>query len=203
MKQYPSIDKMLNAPGNVYAFDKLDGSNIRAEWTKKRGEFFKFGSRTQLIDESSLILGEAVKILKNNQEELVKVLHDAKFQKAVCFFEFYGPSSFAGSHKEGEDKKVSLIDVSGDRGILLPKDYLKLTEKIDRAALLYQGPLNAEFILSVKEGKLEGMTFEGVICKSNSGSPGLPWMTKVKNQAWIDKLKNYCGEDEEKFKRLL
>lgn len=203
MKTYPSIDKHKSAPGTIYAFDKLDGSNIRAEWSKKRGEFYKFGSRTQLIDESTLILGPAVNLIKEKYEDLLKVLHDNKFQKAVCFFEFHGPSSFAGSHKEGETKTVTLFDISGDRGLVYPKDYLKLTESIEKAPLLYQGNLNSDLISLVEEGKLEGMTFEGVICKANSGSPGLPWMTKIKNKAWIDKLKNYCGPDDDKFKRLL
>jgi hypothetical protein len=43
MKTYPSISRdIVGQP--IYAFDKLDGSNIRAEWSKKNG-FHKFGSR--------------------------------------------------------------------------------------------------------------------------------------------------------------
>ena len=47
----------------VIGFNKLDGSNIRAEWNKKRG-FYKFGSRNVMIDESSEQFGLAVKIFK-------------------------------------------------------------------------------------------------------------------------------------------
>ena len=43
MKGYPSIPREVQHSLNVYAFDKLDGSQIRAEWTQKNG-FFKFGS---------------------------------------------------------------------------------------------------------------------------------------------------------------
>jgi hypothetical protein len=44
MKQYPEI--LHYSRGHfgepVIAFEKLDGSNIRLEWQRKRG-FFKFG----------------------------------------------------------------------------------------------------------------------------------------------------------------
>lgn len=50
MKSYPSISKNPLLNKEVYLFDKLDGSNIRAEWGSKQG-FHKFGSLTKLIDE--------------------------------------------------------------------------------------------------------------------------------------------------------
>lgn len=53
MIEYPSIQNSSKAPRkNCVAFDKLDGSNFRAKWTAKRG-FDTFGTRTQLIDETS------------------------------------------------------------------------------------------------------------------------------------------------------
>ena len=33
MKTYPSITKDIRDDIHIYAFDKLDGNNIRAEWT--------------------------------------------------------------------------------------------------------------------------------------------------------------------------
>ncbi len=50
MKTYPSIDGKIVGK-DVYAFDKLDGSNIRAEWTRKTKSFVKFGSRKRLLGE--------------------------------------------------------------------------------------------------------------------------------------------------------
>jgi len=47
------------------------------------------------------------------------------------------------------------------------------------------------------------MTFEGVVCKGKHVSPGYPLMFKIKNIDWIKKLKEECGDDEEKFKELL
>jgi hypothetical protein len=59
MKEYPSIPSAadLLARSNDYlgrpfvAFDKLDGSNIRAEWDRKKG-WHRFGSRRRLLDAS-------------------------------------------------------------------------------------------------------------------------------------------------------
>ena len=51
MKQYPKILYFDQAPINeqCYAFDKIDGSNFRAEWSKKRG-WYKFGTRNTMIN---------------------------------------------------------------------------------------------------------------------------------------------------------
>ena len=202
MKQYPSIDKNINRGIFVYAFDKLDGSNLRVEWSNKKG-FHKFGSRTQLIDSSSPILGEGVLLLKKLEEQFHEVLKKEKVQKSTLFFEFFGKNSFSGKHVEGEAKEVKLIDLSIDnKGILFPKEFLKLTSGLPTALILYQGFLNEEFINKVKNGTLPFMTFEGVICKANQGSPGLPLMFKIKNQAWLNKLQEQCQGDMALFERL-
>lgn len=202
MKSYPSIiKKLIDSPG--IAFDKLDGSNIRAEWSKEKKGFFKFGSRTKLIDESHPILGESINLFKEKYSEpLSKKLFDKRFKKGVAFFEFFGENSFAGDHKI-EKKDVVLFDLCGDKGLLYPKDYLNFVEGLDIAKVLYEGYLTKDFIEKVESGSLEGMTFEGVIFKSHLGRPGLPDMTKIKNKAWIEKLKVYCKDDEDLFKKLL
>ena len=68
MKTYPSIDRDVRNIF-VYAFDKIDGSNIRAEWTPKKG-FDKFGSRNCLMDASHPHLGDAIGIIKSKWERL-------------------------------------------------------------------------------------------------------------------------------------
>jgi hypothetical protein len=203
MKTYPSVGRdILNKP--IYAFDKLDGSNIRAEWSKKNG-FCKFGSRKRLLDESDKLLGEAKNlVLEKYSDDLSKIFREQRWQKAVAFFEFHGPSSFAGSHVSEETKTVTLFDVAGDKnGILEPKDFLKRFGHLDIASLLYQGNANSDFVAEVKEGRLEGMTFEGVVCKGKSKSPGLPLMFKIKNQLWIDKLHSYCKNDTKLIEELI
>ena len=203
MKRYPSIEKEIIKGEYTYLFDKLDGSNIRAEWTKKN-QFYKFGSRTELIDKSHLLLGKAPQlIIDKYQADLTKKFKENRIEKAICFFEFHGPSSFAGNHDLSEIQTVTLFDISvHPKGIIKPKEFLKLTEGLDIAKLLYEGFLDQSIIESIQNGTLPNMTFEGVIGKTNSGRPGLPNMFKIKNKNWIQKLKEYCKDNEELFNKL-
>lgn len=204
MKSYPTINKLKSAPINhIYAFDKLDGSNIRAEWSRKHKAFTKFGSRNQLIDRSTPVLGEAIDLfLEKYAEKLNQRFLDARWQKAICFFEFLGDKSFAGQHVVGDPKKVVLFDINGPQGLLYPREYLKMTKFLDIAPLIYEGPFSQELISQVENGTLPSMSFEGVVVKANTGSPGLPWMTKVKNKQWLDKLKVLCNGNEDLFNKL-
>lgn len=55
-------------------------------------------------------------------------------------------------------------------------------------------------IEKIKTGTLDGVTFEGVIGKAVVRNKIV--RCKVKNQAWIDKLKAKCGDDEALFNTL-
>lgn len=203
MKTYPSIPKEItNHP--IYAFDKLDGNNIRAEWVRKKG-FSKFGTRKRLLDENEETLGQAKSLfLEKYSESLEEIFRKERWEKAVAFLELHGPSSFAGQHEEDEKLTVTLLDVSvHKKGILEPKSFLKIFKNVEHAPLLYSGNPNQDFVESVKDGSLEGMTFEGVVCKGKNKSPGLPLMFKIKSREWIEKLKIHCKDDEKKFLELL
>jgi len=203
MKTYPSITSIpTNQP--IYAFDKLDGSNIRGEWNKKRG-FYKFGSRTQLIGEDDKTLGPSRELIMDTYaDDLAHVFQERRWDRAICFFEFHGPNSFAGLHQPGETPEVTLFDVAPHRkGILEPNVFLDFFGHLKHAALLYQGDPDEAFIQSVKDGTLEGMTFEGVICKGTNISPGRPLMFKVKNRAWIEAVKVKYANNEKLLKELL
>lgn len=203
MKTYPSIstDIVKNA---IYAFDKLDGANIRAEWSRKKG-FYKFGTRKRLLDPNEPVFGEAIPLIMDKySDDLEKIFRKNKWDRVVSFFELHGPRSFAGSFHEEDQNTITLLDVSvHKKGILAPSDFLKIFKSIEHAEVLYHGKPNNPFADSVRDGSLEGMTFEGVVCKGNHITPGLPLMFKIKNREWIAKLKKSCGEDEEKFKALL
>lgn len=202
MKAYPSISKDIQNV-DIIAFDKYDGSNIRAEWNKKKG-FYKFGSRTRLVGADEKPLGESISLIQEKYGSSVdKRFKDQKIESAICFFEFYGENSSFGSHKE-ERHEVTLIDVSVfKKGFLPPKEFLKLFEDIDCAKVLYEGKADAEFISSVRDGLLDGMGPEGVVCKGPlDRKTGLPLMFKVKRQDWYDRLKMHCGQDEKLFQIL-
>lgn len=125
-------------------------------------------------------------------------------ERGVFFFEFFGPSSFAGFH-DTEPHDVVLFDVNiYKKGLLEPKVFIDLFEKLHIPDVLHYGNPTDEFIKSVKDGTLPGMTFEGVVCKAkNKKKPGLPFMFKIKNAAWIERLKIKCGKDEAMFYELL
>lgn len=204
MKSYPSISAdVVGQP--IYAFDKLDGSNIRAEWSRKKG-FYKFGTRNRLVDETDPMLGEAKSlVLDAYADALGRIFVKQRMQHVVCFFELVGEGSFAGLHKNNEPHEVVLFDVAVDkRGIMDPRDFLKLFEdKVRTAALLYRGNPNSTFVEAVRSGQLEGMTFEGVVCKGKFVSPGRPLMFKVKNRAWIEKLREVYAGQPEKIAELM
>lgn len=207
MKQYPSIIQKEIANVDVYAFDKLDGSNIRAEFTRKNG-FIKFGSRHQMLDDQSgTILRHAIPLIKNKYtESFGKIIQDfgSNTKSIVGFFEFFGPNSFAGFHTENDLEKfdVVLFDIDAFKiGLLPPQEFLQVTKNVETAKLLYTGKPNQNFIDSVKNQQLEGMTFEGVVCKSRPlKKERQPLMFKIKSKAWIDKLKK---EKTDQFDILL
>ncbi len=202
MKSYPSIGTKFERT-KVVAFDKLDGSNIRAEWSKKKG-FYKFGSRHQLIDNKHPMLGESVDlILEKYEEQLGSIFSKKKWERAVAFFEFYGKNSFAGSHYD-EEHVVTLIDVNVyKRGMIEPKHFIELFEGLGIPNVLYSGMLNERLVTEVKNGTLEDMTFEGVVCKYQNHKKNMVKMIKIKNRSWINKLKEKCDGNDALFRRLV
>lgn len=202
MKQYPSIPaEIQNIP--AYAFDKLDGSNIRAEWNQKNG-FHKFGTRHRLLGEDEPVIGSAIAMIKNKYESMHDILKHSRTQRAICFFEFWGPNSAFGQHDPNEEHTVTLIDVSlFKKGILPPKEFLDMFGNIDHASLLYHGNINSTFVGDVKDGSLDSMGPEGVVCKGPfDRKTGMVTMFKVKRDSWYDRLRDYCKGNLELFAEL-
>jgi hypothetical protein len=183
------------------AFDKLDGSNIRAEWSNKNG-FYKFGSRTRLIDENTPILGESINlILENFADDLAAKFKNKSWTRAVAFFEFYGEGSFAGWH-EREDHKVTLIDVNVyKRGMLQAEHFVDVFGDLDIPKVLHEGIITEDLITEAKCGTLDGMTFEGIVCKYVNKGKHVE-MFKVKNRDWLNKLKDKCGSNAALYRKL-
>ena len=183
---------------------KYDGSNIRAEWNNKKG-FYKFGTRHQLTDEKTLPFGVSILLLRDKYEaELTKVFQQQNWKDAICFFEYWGASSFAGNHNFEEKMEITLLDVNPyKQGILDPETFLALFGHLDIPPVCYQGYLTTEIFDQVKQSTLPGISFEGVVAKAASDTNAkLPVMFKIKSQAWLDKLKDYCKGDESLFDRL-
>lgn len=208
MIEYPSIINSSKAPRkHCIAFDKLDGSNFRAKYTNKKG-FNVFGTRTQLIDETTPFWGEMVNIFKNTiQQPLENLFNKDKdfrdYREIIVYGEFLGENSFAGRH-ENESHEIVIFDVllgHKQRKFLRPQDFIKIIGKeVKIPNIVYTGNLNEEFIQNVRNNIFD--LKEGVICKGTESSgafSGGIWSCKIKTQAYLDKLKTQFGEEWEKY----
>jgi hypothetical protein len=204
MKFYPPITKEIRQDIPIYAFNKIDGSNIRAEWNTKRG-FYKFGTRNQMIDDKAIPFGKAIPLLREKYEaDLTSVFRELNYRDAMCFFEYWGPNSFAGTHNFEEQMDITLIDVNPfKQGILEPAAFIQYFGHLNIPKLCYHGYVTTELFDQVKQSILPGMGFEGVVCKAASDTKAkMPVMFKIKSKAWLDKLKTYCKDDNRLFEKL-
>ena len=202
MKQYPHIQYypkgIMGEP--VYAFDKLDGSCMRAEWSKKRG-WCKFGSRTQMIDENNQQFGMAIKLFKvqyaDDLDQIFRKKEEYRnSQEFVVYFEYFGDKSFAGYHVEGDKMFVRLFDVDQyKRGIIPAREFVDNFSHLLIPKIIYIGNLNHDFIQRVKDNEF-GLK-EGVVCKGVRKTKGkdLIWMVKIKTADWLKRLKS-LGDDK-------
>ncbi len=158
-----------------------------------------------MLDSSHPFLGEAPAMLVEKYEkDVTDILNKNRIERAVLFFEYWSENSFAGFH-EDEPHEITLFDIDVyKKGLLPPKEYLALFGDLDIAKLLYEGNINVPFTESVMNGTLEGMTYEGVICKAKNPNRKIsrPLMFKIKNGAWLERLKIKCGDDERMFEKL-
>lgn len=154
MKPYPSITAAIRRDVPVYIFDKIDGSNMRAEYSRKEG-WYKFGQRHGLLDDSNLFLKEAPDLFKATYADaLAAIFRKERWDRAIAFFEFAGASSFAGNHAN-EPHAVTLFDVSvHPKGFLEPSRFIKLFGDLPHATLLHHGNFNQEIQKQVEDGTL-------------------------------------------------
>lgn len=194
MKSYPSISKIPEC-NEYFIFDKLDGSNLRFEWSKKRG-WYKFGTRNHLFDKTDVTFGPAIDIFYSTlADALSQIAGNQKWQEVVVFCEFWGKNSFAGKHNVFDEKYLTIIDVAPyKKGILGPKEFIELFGALNIASYLGKAEWNKEFVDAVRDNTIPGITFEGVVGKS--GASHKLSMVKAKTQQWIDKVLYQHGEDD-------
>ena len=203
MKAYPSINYWNKGivDAQVIAFDKLDGQNVRCEWSRNKGGY-KFGSRTNMFDESDKQFGSVIPMFREKYgSSLEEIFRRNKNYRSTSnmtvFCEYVGENSFAGKHVSGDTMDVVLFDVApGDftnNSFVEPKNFIKDFGGLHIPKVIYQGEMNMNFINAVKEGKYS--VKEGVMCKGvvQDGARKV-WVVKVKTNAWLEKLKANLGE---------
>ncbi len=198
MKEYPSISRHFQEMRAAHIFAKEDGSNIRAAWSKKRG-WYLFGTTHQLLDISQPVLGGAIPLFKQTlADELTKVAVDQKYESLIVFCEYWGKSSFAGTHVPGDEMYLSVFDLNPyKKGILGPKEFLKLigdNPNIRTPNYLGQHNWTRGFIERVWNDDVPGASFEGVVAKHGEGHKLK--MAKAKSRQWIEKVKGTYSADE-------
>lgn len=204
MKAYPTILHWTNSPLGLpcIAFDKLDGSNIRFEYSRKRG-WYKSGTRKMMIDVQHEDFGNAVKLFEiKYQESLSEIFRDNKkfrgVKNFIVFCEYYGDNSFAGWHESDDKMDVVLFDIwVWKKGFIPPRELIKtFGDTLELPSVVYEGNFNRSFIQKVSDNDFnlkEGIVAKGVLEKAPPGRN--VWMTKVKTQEWLLKVKGKYGED--------
>lgn len=198
MKAYPSIASSTGKSFRAFeahVFDKLDGSNLRWEWSPKRG-WYKFGTRHRLFDETDEVFGCAVEIFRKEfAEPLEEFARRERWQGCVAFTEFWGENSFAGLHDPKEEKNLSLIDLAVYKmGLMDPREFVELGAIVPTASYLGKFNWTRGFVERVRSGEVDGVTFEGVVGKLMVGRKSV--MAKAKTSAWIDKVRALYASDE-------
>lgn len=206
MIEYPSIPNSSKAPRQgCVALEKMDGSNFRCKYTQKQG-FHLFGTRTQLVDETSPFWAQMIEVFRRDHEaEWLKKFRSKNYRdyrEIIVFGEFGGPNSFAGRHEPTDKFSITFFDVllgHKQRKFLLPQEFVKEFSWSSIPKVVYRGNLNDEFIAQIRADK---ELKEGVVCKGSQrrgDAAGGVWMCKIKTQAYFDKLQSVCGAEWVKY----
>lgn len=202
MKEYPHIQGPTKAPRlPCIGFYKYDGSNLRFEWSRKRG-WYKYGTRHQMFDHTHEVFGSAVELFQDTVSPQITPVIKSEFRNAesvIAFCEFFGEHSFAGTHIPEDPKELRFFDLNiHKKGIMSPKEFVKFFGTLDISAeIVYTGNLNEELILAVRKNNLGVPLKEGIVCKGGSGHD--LWMAKIKTQSYLDALKLRFQGDWQKY----
>lgn len=211
MKAYPSITRSTGQSFeefDAYVFDKLDGRNVRVEWSKKQG-WHKFGTRHRLFDKTDKSFANAIPLFQETlSEKLTKVARDARWERVIAFMEFWGPTTLGGLMNPDESydaTMLSVIDLAPyKKGLLDPREFQDIVTHHDIPAPQFLGSWRwtRGFVEQVRiafdgDGEFAsryGITHEGVVGKRRDGA--ITTMAKAKTQKWIDAIIAQRGEIE-------
>jgi len=204
MKSYHSIQKYSQEDLGkyIYAFDKADGSNFRAEWDRKLSKksrftngFGKFGTRTEMIKHIALPFYEGVKIFNRKySEKLDEIFNTHKafrgIERITVYGEFFGENSFAGMHDWDEEHDVRIFDTFlYKKDFLSPSEFIEIFQHLDIPKVVYQGYFTEEILKSIEDNEFD--LEEGVVCKGVENQK--IYMFKIKTQDWLNRVRAKYG----------
>lgn len=198
MKTYQHIEYYGRYWGiPIVAFDKLDGTNIRIEYSQKRG-FYKFGTRKTMFDVNSKPFGFVIALFRSRYEKiLTEILKSEPYKKIesfVCYFELIGAHSAFGQHEyETDEFNLVLIDVDMyKKGMVPPEDFIRDFSSVGIPNVVFRGQLTQSFVDSI-ENETTYLLNEGVVCKGfieTRKGVRHPYYCKIKTKGWMQRLKN-------------
>ena len=207
---YPKIPGSAHAPADqCLAFEKYDGTNIHWVWDRELG-WYAFGMRRNRYDLDDDGIAEFNRLHPDYPEAVALFRQDfasplelvfqsdefAGFSEAVVFTEYLGATSFAGRHRESDEKRLVLFDVQTTDGIMPPAEFVETFASLPIARVIYKGRLSGRFITDVREGRYD--VEEGVVCKGGQSQDDL-WMVKIKTNAYQQRLKAAFAGDWESY----
>ena len=200
MKSYPKINYFNKGifDSDCIGFDKLDGSNLRFEWSRKRG-FYKFGTKNVMITDKDENFGKAIPLFLEKYGEDIPRVFTNKYKKVenfVVFAEYVGENSFAGWHDPNDTMDIVLFDVNQyKKGFISPYEFLDNFGHLDIPSVIYQGKYNQELITNVRNNVYElkeGIITKGITYTKKEGEQ--IWQAKVKTNEWLKKVKGKLGD---------
>jgi hypothetical protein len=210
MKSYHSIQKYSEEDFGkyIYAFEKIDGSNFRAEWDRKLSKktsftngFGKFGTRNEMIRWTNNPFYAGVDIFKKKfSAELDKIFREEKafrgIDRMTVYGEFFGENSFAGVHNWNEPHDIKLFDIFVyKKDFVSPRDFLDIFGNLDICKLVYQGPFTQNFLELIQKNTFK--LKEGVVCKGSEDKR--IYMFKIKNDIWLSSVRQLFGDQKAEY----
>jgi hypothetical protein len=200
MKKYDKIPYWNKGlfDSDCIGFNKIDGSNLRFEWSKKRG-FYKFGTRNIMITDKDENFGKAIHLfLEKYGEDLPRAFANKykKVENFVVFAEYVGPNSFAGWHDPNDKMDIVLFDINQyKKGFISPYEFLDNFGHLDIPSVIYQGKYTQKLINDVRNniyGLDEGLIVKGITYTKKEGEA--IWSCKIKTNEWLKKVKEKLGD---------
>jgi hypothetical protein len=212
MKSYPSVAASRGSQFRAFTahvFDKIDGSNLRFEWSPKRG-WYKFGTRKRLFDETDVVFGSAIRLWNETfAEPIGNWAGREHLRGCTAYAEFHGPGSFAGLHVAADPHQLTLIDLDiYKQGLIDPRDFVEFGAIVPTARYfgsinwtrgfveaMYEDPKGAvEEYGNFHKGFAPTPSLEGVVGKAKTGRKRI--MAKAKTKDWIEKVRELYAPDE-------
>lgn len=202
---YPKIPDTLDCPlKQCVAFEKLDGTNIH--FVINNGRLTGFGTRRdrfptgpegeqsfcQIHPELSAVLDNDVDFLISFDEFIKATPKYNDANEVILFMEWYGPKSFAGTHKPNDNCLLYLIDAQINGRMLPPEEFLAdfVGFENEIPKVVFKGKFTGQLFVDVRNGKYD--VKEGVVVKGIVDDQ--VYMAKIKTQKYLDKLKESFGD---------